>query len=151
MPKASFEDFLEENKNYNKVFENKETRFIFDHILSNDYNIIAMIYASDMGLPALDVCLREIESYYEKSLTKEFNLADKFTKQGLGKLCKSVLAPFGYVPSGRNGRVHSEYIDTSMIYKKEGNPSMKVEVRIVENDDAFNQKEELSFNSFTNI
>ena len=73
MPKATFTDFTDQNPTYRIKFDNQETRFIFDSILSNDHNISGMIHASDVGIPALDACMGEIEELFENSTSKEFD------------------------------------------------------------------------------
>lgn len=132
MPKATFADFVRQNPSYRVKFDNKETRHVFDNILSDNYTISGMIHASNVGAPALDVCMREIEDFFNNSPSKEFDLEDAYTRQGLGKLVKTVLEPFGYVPDSRKTMIHRDYVKTSTVYAIKEQPRMKVLIEIVE-------------------
>ena len=51
---------------------------------------------SEMKKPALVACLNDIHEWYENKGQCELNLLDSFTKTVVGRMIKSILAPFGY-------------------------------------------------------
>ena len=104
--KATFADFIRNAPNYNRFENNKQAQYIFENILSDDSNIIAMIDVSESGKPALCACINQVEEYY---LSQQiplldpdlFDLRDNYTKQALGTMVKVILEPFGYQPSSQ--------------------------------------------------
>lgn len=139
--KAVFADFIHNAPNYNKFENNPQARYIFESILSDDSNIIAMIDVSESGKPALCACLEQVEEYYLKQqialLDPDlFDLRDNFTKQALGTMVKVVLEPFGYKPSTQKNipkKYQAKYVKSAMTYEKTGAASMKVVRRIEAN------------------
>ncbi|WP_018704811.1 hypothetical protein [Anaeromusa acidaminophila] len=131
--KATFSDFLQKAPNYKKFSGNAEAIHIFDTILSEDQNIIAMIDISEAGKPALCACLAQIENYYESQSSPQFDLKDNFTKQALGTMVRIVLEPFGYLTRSQKDIPKSyqpKYVTSAMTYEKTGIASMKVVRRI---------------------
>ena len=139
--KATFEDFIKLAPNYNKFDGNAQARHIFEKILSNDDNIIAMIDVSEAGKPALCACLKQVEDYYLDQqiplLDPDlFDLRDNFTKQALGTMVKIILEPFGYQPSSQKNipkKYQAKFVVSAMTYQKTGPASMRVVRRIEEN------------------
>jgi hypothetical protein len=139
--KATFLDFIQNAPNYNKFENNAQAKHIFENILSDDTNIIAMIDVSESGKPALSACLTQIEEYYLNQqiplLDPDlFDLRDNFTKQALGTMVKVILEPFGYQPSSQKNipkKYQAKYVKSAMTYEKTGSASMKVVRRIEEN------------------
>lgn len=133
--KASFTDFINNNSNYIKFQNNSEAKFIFEQILSKDENIIAMIDVSELGKPALSACVLEVEEFYDNSATKEFDLTNGFTKQGLGRMVKTILEPFGYEVCGQKDMPKSlgtKYVTSASVYKLTGKQKLKIVKTIVE-------------------
>lgn len=93
--KATFEDFIKENPNCSGFYDLADARELFN-LLSKDENIIKMIEISEMKKPALVACLNDIHEWYENKGQCELNLLDSFTKTVVGRMIKSILAPFGY-------------------------------------------------------
>ena len=93
--KATFENFLTDNPNCYGFYDLTDARELFE-LLSKDENIIKMIEISEMKKPALVACLDEIHEWYESKNQCELNLSDNFTKTVIGRMIKSILAPFGY-------------------------------------------------------
>ncbi|MBE5982108.1 hypothetical protein ACOAOT_00010 [Lacrimispora sp. AGF001] len=132
--KATYQEFIESNPNYRKYEFNKEAREIFENILSKDTNIISMIEASETGKPALTACVLEIENYYDNSPVKEFDLEDNFTKQGLGRMVKKILEPFGYTVVGQKDMpkaLNTRYVVSASTYKLTETPKLKIVKTIV--------------------
>jgi hypothetical protein len=136
--KSTFSDFIKNAPNYNKFEANPQARYIFEDILSEDTNIIAMIDVSESGKPALCACLQQVEDYYREQqialLDPDlFDLRDNFTKQALGTMVKVVLEPFGYQPNSQKNipkKYQAKYVKSAMTYEKTGPASMKVVGRI---------------------
>ncbi|QIB70010.1 hypothetical protein Ami103574_12195 [Aminipila butyrica] len=127
--KASYEDFLEGSPNYRKFEGNRQGKEIFENILSREENLIAMVEAAERGKPALSACISEVETYYEEKQIKEFDLTDNFTKQGLGRMVRTALEPFGYQPAGQKDmprQMGVKYVTSASTYKLTGRPRLKV-------------------------
>ena len=93
--KSTFEDFIKENTYCSGFYDLADARELFN-LLSKDENIIKMIEISEMKKPALVACLNDIHEWYENKGQCELNLLDSFTKTVVGRMIKSILAPFGY-------------------------------------------------------
>ncbi|MBC7075291.1 MAG: hypothetical protein H5T98_04330 [Syntrophomonadaceae bacterium] len=131
--KATFNDFLKENPNCSKFANNSDAIAIFN-ILSKEKNIIAMIDASDAGKPALSACVNEVESFFENSNNPTIDLRDGFTRTVIGRMVKSILAPFGYEPSIQKDlpkAISAKYFTSASCYEKTGTASMRI-VRTIE-------------------
>lgn len=133
--KATFVDFIQENHNYKQFEGSSIAEQVFD-ILSQDQNIIAMIEASESGKPALSACVTEVESFYDGlSSTEGFDLNSGYVKQGIGRMVRTVLKVFGYLPCGQKNMpkaLCTKYITSASTYKRMGTASMKVVKTIVE-------------------
>ena len=126
--KATFNDFLAENPNCSKYDGNPDAIAIFD-LLSKDENIIGMIDASEAGKPALSACVDEIEAFFSNQQNPTFFLTDDFTRQAVGRMIKTILAPFGYevtVQKDLPKALKGKYFTSASCYTKSGTPTMKV-------------------------
>lgn len=126
--KATFSDFLAENPNCSKFDGNPDAIAIFN-LLSIDENIISMIDASEAGKPALSACVDEIEALYDSLPNPTLDLKDGFTRTAVGRMVKTILAPFGYevtvqkdLPKASKGK----YFTSASCYTKSGTSTMKV-------------------------
>ncbi len=132
--KATFSDFIFDNLNCSGFESNPDARAVFE-ILSEDRNIIAMIEASENGKPALSACAVEIEKFLSLKENPTMDLTDTFTKTVIGRMIKSILAPFGYLPSKQNyisKNIQVVFFTSGMCYQKTGEASMHVVKRIEE-------------------
>ena len=102
--KATFDDFINKYSNCKRFENNLAAIHIFEKILSNDENIIAMIEASKTNTPALFTCIDDVEDYYQTNEGQAFDLTNNFTKQALGKMVATILEPYGYLPHSRKKR-----------------------------------------------
>lgn len=132
--KATFSDFLAENPNCSKYDGNPDAIAIFD-LLSKEDNIIGMIDASEAGKPALSACVDEIEAFFDNQQNPTVDLKDGFTRTAVGRMVKSILAPFGYevtvqkdLPKAYKGK----YFTSASCYAKTGTATMKVTRTITE-------------------
>ncbi|MDR3090825.1 MAG: hypothetical protein LBU36_01315 [Clostridiales bacterium] len=129
--KAKFEDFLSENPNCSKFYNNFDAKAIFD-LLSKDENIIKMINASEEKLPALAACVELVESYVTSRNPSTIDLSDKFTRTAIGRMAKTILKPFGYEVRARSAqenlsnKVNSKYFKSASRYEKTGSSTMKI-------------------------
>ena len=133
--KATYDDFIKKAPIYKKFLTNTEAIHIFESILSDDNNIIAMIDISEAGKPALCACLSEIEGYYDSQASPSFDLRDNFAKQALGTMVRVILEPFGYltkIQKDVSRSYRAKYITSATSYEKTGPASMKVVRRIEE-------------------
>jgi len=95
--KATFEDFIKQNSNCKKFKNDEDMEDIFC-FLSQDFIIIQMIDMSEVGKPALSTVAVNVEHYFiDPNRTHTNTLDDNFTKQAVGLMIKTILAPFGYV------------------------------------------------------
>jgi len=93
---ATFEDFIKQNPNCRKFENDEDMQRIFD-FLSQDFIITQMIDMSEMDKPALAPVAANIEHFFVDPNFEHMNsLDDNFTKQAVGLMVKTILAPFGY-------------------------------------------------------
>jgi hypothetical protein len=119
-PKATLEDFTHKYPYYNKMCDHTEAHFIFNYILSKDQNIIAMIQATNKGIPALSVCIQEIEAYYQLQHSVYIDLKKIKFRQMLGAMVCCILMKFGYEKDHSSilNLSFSSMFKTAMVYKK---------------------------------
>ena len=93
---ATFEDFIAQNPNCRKFDGDEDMVYIFN-FLSQDFILVQLIDASEAGKPALAPVAVNIEHIFQDtSRPHENSLDDNFTKQAVGLMIKTILAPFGY-------------------------------------------------------
>ena len=135
--KATFTQFLEENKNCSGLDSNPDARAIFD-FLNLDENIIKMVDYSDQGKPALAACVLELEAMYDAIPQPTLDLNDAFTRTAVGRMVKCILKPFGYrvvkqkdFPKQRKGKY---FVSASCYEMDETDPqiSLRIAKRIEE-------------------
>ena len=134
MPKATFEKFLEENSMYKSLENNRDARKIFD-ILNENENIYGAIKFSQMNKPALMASVEKIETYIDnRGENAKFDLKEDFNRQGVGKMQKTILAPFGYTPIKNSQKsFKAKYFRTASCYEfNDTNATMKVKVIVSE-------------------
>ena len=96
--RATYQDFLNENpKCGNDLVSNQHAQATF-FLLSSDRNIIAMIDASEAGRPAIEATYTEVEDYYDRNKSSDFDLTNDHRRTVVGCMIKTILAPFGYLP-----------------------------------------------------
>lgn len=132
--KATFEDFLIENSNCSGFTENVDAIEIFE-LLSEDEVIIDMIELSDQGRPALEACIKRVESWYSNQSNNLIDLNDDFTRKAIGRMIKTILLPFGYEVCSRKAiskQCGSNFFTSASCYKKTGIARLKVVKKIEE-------------------
>ena len=133
--KATFTDFIAENLNCTKYADNTDAQHIFE-LLSKDDSIISMVDASESGKPALSPCVNIVEDYFDNQKAPTFDLKDGFTRTVVGRMVKTILAPFGYEPSVQKDlpkAIGARYFTSASCYVKTGIASMRIVKTIVEN------------------
>ncbi len=96
--KATYQDFLDENPKCGKdLILNQHAQATF-YLLSSDRNIIAMIDASEAGRPAIEATYSDVEDYYDRNKSSDFDLTNDHRRTVVGCMIKTILAPFGYLP-----------------------------------------------------
>jgi len=93
---ATFNDFIAQNPNCKKFAADEDMIYAFN-FLSADYVLVQLLEASDAGRPAITPIVTNIEHIFADSSKEHTNtLDDNFTKQAVGLMIKTILAPFGY-------------------------------------------------------
>ena len=146
---AIFEDFIKQNPNCIKFEDDDDMQNIFE-FLSRSYVLIQLLESSDAGKPAIAPVVNNIERFFA-DLTKEHvnTLDDSFTKQAVGLMVKTILAPFGYevwkqksLP--KNSRATKFQTASVYRYSHTAPRTMKMEKRIVEISPAATPNPEVS-------
>ena len=134
---ATFENFIAQNPNCKKFVDDEDMIYTFN-FLSVDYVLVQLLEASDFGKPAISPIVTNIEHVFADPSKEHANtLDDNFTKQAVGLMVKTILAPFGYTvwkqkDLPKNSR--AEKFTSASVYRFNiVNPrSMRVVKRIVE-------------------
>ena len=94
--KATFEEFISQNPNYKRFANDKAMQKVFAY-LSEDEVIMNMIDSCESGKSALEPVVEKIEQIFsEIGKQSDCTLNDTLTKQGIGRMVKTILNPFGY-------------------------------------------------------
>ena len=96
--KSTYQTFLNQNPKCGKdLISNQHAQATF-FLLSSDKNIIAMIDASEAGRPAIEASYPDVEDYYDRNKSSDFDLTNDHRRTVVGCMIKTILAPFGYIP-----------------------------------------------------
>lgn len=133
--KATYSDFIADNKNCSNFEFNPDADKIFD-FLNQDEIIIKMAEYADQNKPALAGCVLELERFYDDIENPTIDFNDSFTRTVVGRMIKSILKPFGYsvekqkdFPKNRKGK----YFASASCYKlNEDNATMRIVKKIEE-------------------
>ena len=132
--KATFLEFIKQNPNCSKYEQIAAARTIFD-FLSTDENIIKMVDSVENKKSGLAGCVQELEKYVDNLNTKDIDLTDGFTRTAIGRMVKTVLAPFGYLPTVQKDFPKSfqlKYFSSASCYEKTGDANMRIVKHIEE-------------------
>lgn len=132
--KATYNDFLLANPNCSKFVSNSDAKALFD-LLNEDSNIIKMIDFAERGKPALAGCVSDVEIYFDRLQNPAIDLRDPFTRTVIGRMVKTVLEPFGYLPTVQKifpKGCTTKYFSSASCYKLTGSATMCVVKRIEE-------------------
>lgn len=132
--KATFSDFLASNPNCSKYGLLSDANKIFD-FLSSDEIIIKMIDSVENSKNALAGCVEELELFYYNLKSKQIDFSDGFTRTVIGRMIKTILAPFGYLPTAQKGfskNCHVKYFSSASCYEKKAPASMRIVKRVEE-------------------
>ena len=123
MSKAKYDDFLTQNPNCSKFKGNTDAIAIFD-LLNEDTTIINTIAACQHNQPAFTACALPIEHLMDNKANPTIDLNDKFTRTVIGRMLKTILAPFGFEPT--------KHFSSSSCYEQTGDATMHIVSRIEE-------------------
>ena len=134
----TFDDFLKENKKCSGLSDNLDAQEVFE-ILSTEVNIIKMLELCDQKQPALAACVAELKKWQDGNSGNNFPLRgagkhSDFNKTVVGRMVKTILAPFGYTPYTRKTiptKYGSTDFSSASCYKKTENASLMVKKMIV--------------------
>lgn len=125
------------NNKWKNLLNNTAGQTIFA-TLSTPENIAKMIFASKAGIPALSLCVEEIEHLCTHLLTPHIDLADNRYKQAIGFMVKTILNEFGYVVPTNQKAVRPipaifrrKYFKNASIYTKVGSPRHSIQINIL--------------------
>jgi len=134
MQKATYNDFLNYNSNYDIFANNKDAIEVFN-LLSEDDSIFAMIDSADKGRPALEGCVEKVEDWFDEEPFRDIDLCDEFTKEAIGSMVNAIIAPFGYkatVIKPVERRIGPFFFKNALCYEKSGTARLKVVREIAE-------------------
>ena len=116
----SYSDFINENPKYKKFEHSVTAKNVFDYLRELD-TIENMIAANNNGKPALYGAQVHIETNYAGN--PDFNLEDNFVRQCVGTMVKTILKPFGYIPSIQRDlpKKESKYFTSATHYSLDEN------------------------------
>jgi len=93
---ATFDDFIAQNPNCKKFADDEDMFYAFN-FMSQEFVLVQLIEASRAGKPALTPVVTNIEHIFADPSKEHINtLDDRFTKQAVGLMIKTILEPFGY-------------------------------------------------------
>ena len=130
--KATYQDFLADNRNCAGFADNVEAIALFD-FMNQDEQLIAMVESCEAGNPALAGCVEAVEAFYEKMQQPTIDLKDDFTRRTVGRMVKTIIEPFGYVPNGHRKltkNCNARYFTSASLYACTGHATMRVVKRI---------------------
>ena len=118
MAKATWENFLKEKLISKDLAENSAAKKIFD-FLNEDEQIFKAILMSKLNKPALLANVEDLEKFAdENGLNEEFNLAEDFNRMTVGRMVRTILEPFGWVPiQGSQKNFKAKYFKSASCYE----------------------------------
>ena len=134
MSKAKYDDFLTQNPNCSKFKGNTDAIAIFD-LLNEDTTIINTIAACQHNQPAFTACALPIEHLMDNKANPTIDLNDKFTRTVIGRMLKTILAPFGFEPTKQEDlpkTLVAKHFSSSSCYEQTGDATMHIVSRIEE-------------------
>lgn len=127
--KATYADFISDNNAFCKRYSgNADAKAIFE-LLSNDENVIAMLEMVKADKAPLIACIHEIERHFDAQEESAFDLHDISVRQSVGRMIKTIIAPFGYESQNVKAlpkECASKYFTFATKYRKTGVATMKV-------------------------
>lgn len=134
--KCLFQDFINSNPNCSGLASSSTAKALFD-FLSQDIITIKMIEYAEIGKPALAGCVSEFEAFYDSISNPDMSLNDDFNKQAVGRMIKTILEPFGYLPTNQKAFSKSsgtKYFRSAKCYSLTGPAYLAVVKQIIETD-----------------
>lgn len=128
----SFEKFVSSFPINAVVRNNPVAQYIYEKIIWREDVRIKLADASDVNVPALSVCVKEIENYCEEH--SELDLKSNPVKQTIGRMVASAMEPLGYMPARRTRiplNTNSKFFSSAHIYEYIGNETERIERRII--------------------
>jgi hypothetical protein len=106
--------------------------------LSRDYILIQLIDSSEAGKPAIAPVVENVEHFFsDTGKSHNYSLDDHFTKQAVGLMVKSILAPFGYTVWKQRDmpkKTKAEKFQSASVYRRDitKTATMRVAKRVEE-------------------
>lgn len=130
--KATYQDFLADNRNCSGFANNTDAKALFD-LMNQDEYIIAMVESCEANKSALAGCVLAVEAFYDNLQQPTIDLNDDFTRTVVGRMVKSILEPFGYVPTVHrklSKNCNARYFRSASLYKLDGPATMQIVKRV---------------------
>ena len=114
-----FDDFIHTFSSLAKLENSSTARHIYESIIGTPQNLIKMAIVSELNIPALEVCAREIEACamapgndlpadcFEKRASDGTVHLSKTIKQSFGRMVKDWMDLMGYVPASEGNYLSS--------------------------------------------
>jgi len=132
--KATYQDFIDGNHNCSGFADNADAMRVFD-FLNQDHIIIQMAEAADQDKPALSGCVFDLEAFFDSMTAPSIDFNDSFTRTAVGRMAKTILAPFGYRVTKQKDFVKTRkgrYFSSASCYALTGPASMQIVKRVEE-------------------
>ena len=126
--KATYQDFLAVNRNCSGFANNADAQALFE-LMNRDEHIIAMVESCEANKPALAGCVVAVEVFYDNLQQPTIDLNDDFTRTVVGRMVKSILEPFGYVPTVHrklSKNCNARYFRSASLYEPTGPATMRI-------------------------
>jgi len=128
-----FEDFISAFPANAIVRNIPAAQYIYENIIWRDDVRIRFADASDVSVPALSVCVKEIEDYGTGIGALDLN--SNPIKQTIGRMVAAAMEPLGYVPARRTRMpqsANSQFFSSAHIYEYAGNETQRIERQIID-------------------
>ena len=129
----SFQEFIKTFPTNGIVRDNPAAQYIYENIIWREDIRIKFADVSNVKIPALSVCVKEIEDYCAKQ--KSLDLTSNPVKQTIGRMVAAALEPLGYIPVKRTRmplNANSQFFSSAHIYEYAGNETQRIERHIVD-------------------
>ena len=114
--KLTFEQYIHEPASRRfKAFEDDQSIELVFNFLANEASVDAMIQATQIGRPAMEALINDIERLFhqENHLDLLFNMKHR---QILGSMIRFIMGFYGYYPGKAKPLEHGEFVRTAIVF-----------------------------------
>jgi hypothetical protein len=127
-----FQGFIKSFPTNGVVRDNPAAQYLYEKIIWRDDVRIKFADVSNVRIPALSVCVKEIEDYCVSQ--NSLDLQSNPIKQTIGRMVAAAMEPLGYIPVKRTRmplNANSQFFTSAHIYEYVGNETQRIERHIV--------------------